>query len=58
MSAGHGLSILREENGMRVFDNRKLWGIFGPKREEITGLSRLHNELNNLYFSLNIIVIQ
>ena len=37
--------------------NRVLRGIFGPKRDEITGeLRRLHNEeLNDLYSSPNII---
>jgi len=27
---------LREERGLRVFENRVL-GIFGPKRDEVTG---------------------
>ena len=26
---------LREERGLRVFENRVLWRIFGPKRDEI-----------------------
>jgi hypothetical protein len=40
-----------------VFENRVLRGIFGPKRDEVTGeWRRLHNEeLNDLYSSLNII---
>jgi len=42
---------LREERGLRVFENRVLWRIFGPKRDEVTGEWRkLHNmELNGLY---------
>jgi hypothetical protein len=36
--------ILREEHGLRVFENRVL-RIFGPKRDEVTGGWRqLHNE--------------
>jgi hypothetical protein len=42
---------LKEERRLRVFENRVLWRIFGPKREEVTGEWRkLHNEeLNGLY---------
>jgi hypothetical protein len=42
---------------LRVFDNRVLRRIFGPKRDEVTGeWRRLHNEeLNDLYSSPNII---
>jgi hypothetical protein len=42
---------------LRVFDNRVLRRIFGPKRDEVTGEGRkLHNEeLNILYSSPNII---
>jgi hypothetical protein len=48
---------LREENKMRVFENRVLRRIFGPKRDEVTGEWRkMHNgELHNLYSSLHII---
>jgi hypothetical protein len=48
---------LREEQRLRVFENRVLRGIFGPKRDEATGeWRRLHNEeLNELYSSPNII---
>ena len=48
---------LREERRLRVFDNRVLRRIFGPKRNEVTGEWRkLHNEeLNNLYSSPNIV---
>jgi hypothetical protein len=40
-----------------VFENRVLRGIFGPKRDEVTGEWRkLHNEeLHNLYSSPDII---
>jgi hypothetical protein len=40
-----------------VFESRVLRGIFGSKRDEVTGeWRRLHNEeLNDLYSSLNII---
>jgi hypothetical protein len=42
---------LREEHRPRVFENRVLRRIFGPKRDEVTGEWRkLHNEeLHNLY---------
>jgi hypothetical protein len=42
---------------LRVFENRVLRGIFGPKRDEVTGEWRkLHNEeLRDLYSSPNII---
>jgi hypothetical protein len=45
-----------EEHRLGVFGNRVLRGIFGPKRDEVTGTwRRLHNEeLNNLYCSPNI----
>jgi hypothetical protein len=36
---------LREKHKLRVFENRVLWRIFGPKRHEVTGeWRRLHNE--------------
>ena len=42
---------LREERRLRVFENRVLRRIFGPKRDEVTGVWRkLHNEeLRDLY---------
>jgi len=51
--------ILREERRKRVFENRVLRGIFGPKRDEVTGeWRRLHNkELNDLYCSPNIVLV-
>jgi hypothetical protein len=48
---------LREEHRLRVFENRVLRRIFGPKRDEVTGgWRKLHNEqLHNLYSSSSII---
>jgi hypothetical protein len=48
---------LREAHRLRVFENRVLRRIFGPKRDEVTGEWRkLHNEeLHILYSSSNII---
>jgi len=44
---------LREERRLKLFENRVLRRIFGPKRDEVTGEWRkLHNEeLNDLYCS-------
>ena len=44
---------MREERGLRVFEDRALRRIFGPKRDEVIGdWRKLHNEeLNDLYFS-------
>jgi hypothetical protein len=52
-----GLSALREQHRLRVFENRVLRRIFGPMRDEVTGEWRkLHNEeLHNLYSSPDII---
>jgi hypothetical protein len=49
---------LREEHRLRVFENKVLRRIFGPKRVEVTGEWRkLHNEeLHNLYSSPDIIM--
>jgi hypothetical protein len=48
---------LREGRRLRVFENRVLKRILGPKRDEVTGEWRkLHNEeLNNLYSLFNIV---
>jgi len=48
---------LREERKLRVFENRVLRRIFGPRRDEVTvEWRRLYNEeLNDLYFSPNIV---
>jgi len=48
---------LREERRLRVFENKVLRRIFGPKRDEVTGKWRkLHNEeLNDMYSSPNIV---
>jgi hypothetical protein len=48
---------LREERRLRVFENRVLRGVFGAKRDEVTGEWRkLHNEeLHDLYCSPTIV---
>jgi hypothetical protein len=48
---------LREENRLRVFENRVLRRIFEPKRDEVTGgWRKLHNEeLHGFYSSPSII---
>jgi hypothetical protein len=48
---------LREEHRLKVFENRALRRVFGPKRDGVTGEWRkLHSEeLHNLYSSPNII---
>jgi hypothetical protein len=48
---------LREEHRLRVFENRVLKRMSGPKKNEVTGIRRkLHNEeLHNLYCSPSII---
>jgi hypothetical protein len=48
---------LKEEHRLRVFENRVLRKIFGPKRDEVTAVwRRLHNgKLHNLYSSPDII---
>jgi hypothetical protein len=50
---------LREEHRLRVFENRVLRSIIGPKRDEMTGeWGKLHNkELHDLYSSPSIIRI-
>jgi hypothetical protein len=48
---------LREEDRLRVFENRVLREMSGPKQDEVTGnWRRLHNEeLNFLYSAPTII---
>jgi hypothetical protein len=47
---------LREEHRLRIFENRLLRRIFGPKREEDGSWRKLHNdELHSLYSSPNIV---
>ena len=50
------LLTLREEHRLRVFENRVLRRVFGPKRDEVTGEWRKLNneELSDLYSLLNI----
>jgi hypothetical protein len=47
---------LREERRLKVFENKVLRKVFGPKKDEVTGEWRkLHNEeLSDLYFLPNI----
>jgi hypothetical protein len=48
---------LKEEHTLRVFENKVLRRIFGPKRDEVTGdWTKLHNEeLHNWSSSPNTI---
>jgi hypothetical protein len=48
---------IRKEHRLRVFENRVLRRIFGPKRDEMTGgWINMHNEeLRGLYSSLSIV---
>jgi len=48
---------LREERKLRVFENKVLRRLFGPRRDEVAReCMRLHNEeLNDLYSSPNIV---
>jgi hypothetical protein len=48
---------LREEYRLQVFESRVSRGIFGPKRDEVTGgWRKLHNEeLRDLYSSPSVI---
>jgi hypothetical protein len=50
---------VREEHRLRVFENRVLRRIFGPKRDEVIGgWRKLHNEeLHGLYSSPSIIKV-
>jgi hypothetical protein len=48
---------LREERRLKLFENRVLRRVFGPKKDEVTGEWRkLHKEeLNDLYSLPNIV---
>ena len=48
---------LQDERKLRLFENKVLRRIFGPRRDEVTGdWRRLHTEeLNDLYCSPNIV---
>jgi hypothetical protein len=47
---------LREENRLRVFENRVLRKIFGPRREEDGSWRKLHNdELHSLHSSPTVV---
>jgi hypothetical protein len=47
---------LREVHRLRVFENRVLRRVLGPKRDEVTGEWRkIHNEELNLYCTPNIV---
>jgi len=50
---------LREESRLRVFENRVLRRIFGPKRDEVTGEWRklYYEELVDLYSLPNIVPV-
>jgi hypothetical protein len=52
--------LLREQNVLRICENRMLRRIFGSKREEVTaGWRKLHNEefhTRNLFFSPNTVL--
>jgi hypothetical protein len=50
---------VREEHKLRIFENKVLRTIFGPKRDGVTGgWRKLHNEeLHNLYSSPRVIRI-
>jgi hypothetical protein len=47
---------LREEHRLKVFENRVLRRIFGPKREEDGSWRKPHNdEFHSLYSSTNVV---
>ena len=51
--------ILRGGNRLRIFEDRVLRRIFGPRREEVTGERRKvpNEEFNNLYCPPNIVQV-
>ena len=55
MGVKFGVSTLRAESRLKVFQSRFLRRIFGPRRAEVTAKwKKLHEELNDLYSSPNI----
>jgi hypothetical protein len=45
---------LREEQRLRVFENRALWRIFGLKRDKVTGgWRKLHNVRSFITYTLH-----
>jgi hypothetical protein len=47
---------LKEEHRLKIFENRVLRRIFGPKQEEDGSWRKLHNdELHGLYYLPNIV---
>ena len=49
---------MKKERRLRVFEDRALRRIFGPKRDEVTGeWKKQHEKLNDLYFSLNTVQV-
>jgi len=56
MSVKTGHFVFSVENGLRVIENRVLGKVSGAKRDVETGEWRkLHNELHDLYCSLDVI---
>jgi len=50
---------LKEKRSLRVFENRILWRVIGPKWNEDGEWRRLHNEeLHSLYRSPNIVRVK
>jgi hypothetical protein len=48
---------LKEKCGLKVFENRVLRRMFGPKRDEVTSWRKMHNEgLNNSLSSSDIMI--
>jgi hypothetical protein len=47
----HGIGTKKKKRRLRVFENRGLRRIFGPKRDEVTGSWKklLNEEFNDLY---------